>query len=64
MRWWLMAVPVSAVLCLVMLLCKMTLDIRRKDLDEILMSEDIVQAVKREEGLDFDDGSVRGGNQE
>ncbi len=61
MQWWLMAVPVSAVLCLVMLVCKMTLDLRRKDLDEILMSEDIIQTVKREEGLDFDDGSVKGG---
>lgn len=61
MRWWLMAVPVSAVLCLVMLTCKMILDLRRQNLDEILMSEDIVQAVKREEGLDFDNGSVRRG---
>ncbi len=61
MYWWLLAVPVSAVFCLVMLVCKMTLDIRRQDLDEILMSEDIVAAVKREEGLEFDDGSVKGG---
>ena len=37
MEWWLMAVPVSAVLCIIMLVCKMILDIRRKNLDEILM---------------------------
>ena len=55
MEWWLMAVPVSAVLCIVMLVCKMILDIRRKNLDEILMSEDIIDTVKREEGLDFGD---------
>ena len=46
-------VPVSAALCLVMLLCKMTLDIRRRDLDEILMSEEAVDTVRREEKLDF-----------
>ena len=55
MEWWLMAVPVSAAICIVMLVCKMILDIRRKNLDEILMSEDIVDTVKREEGLDFGD---------
>ncbi|HPJ25668.1 MAG TPA: TRAP transporter small permease [Synergistaceae bacterium] len=54
MKWWLMAVPVSAVLCMVFLVCKMILDIRRENLDEILMSEDIVTTVKREEGLEFD----------
>lgn len=53
MYWWLMAVPVSAALCIVMLSCKMILDIRRKDLDDILMSEEVVDAVRREEGLDF-----------
>ncbi len=53
MYWWLMSVPVSAALCIVMLLCKMILDIRRKNLDDILMSEEVVDAVKREEGLDF-----------
>jgi TRAP-type C4-dicarboxylate transport system permease small subunit len=53
MYWWLMAVPVSALVCMVMLICKMVLDIRRKNLDEILMSEEVVDAVKREEGLDF-----------
>lgn len=53
MYWWLMAVPVSAALCIVMLLCKMVLDIRRKNLDDILMSEEVVDAVRREEGLDF-----------
>ncbi len=53
MEWWLMAVPVSALLCMVMLICKMILDIRRTDLDEMLMSEELVDAVKREEGLDF-----------
>jgi hypothetical protein len=31
----------------------MVLDVRRRDLDEILMSEELVDAVKREEGLDF-----------
>lgn len=53
MEWWLMAVPVSALVCMVMLGCKMVLDVRRKNLDEILMSEELVDAVKREEGLDF-----------
>lgn len=53
MYWWLMAVPVSALLSMIMLICKMVLDIRRKDLDEILMSEEVVDAVKREEGLYF-----------
>lgn len=53
MYWWLMAVPVSAALCIVMLVCKMVLDIRRKNLDDILMSEEVVDAVRREEGLDF-----------
>lgn len=53
MEWWLMAVPVSAGICMVMLACKMVLDVRRRDLDEILMSEELVDAVKREEGLDF-----------
>jgi len=62
MEWWLMAVPVSALLCMIMLSCKMILDIRRKDLDEILMSEDIVDTVKREEGLDFDDVPLKGGS--
>ncbi len=50
---WLLAVPVSAFFCMVFLAGKMILDIRRKDLDEILMSEDIVATVKREEGLEF-----------
>ncbi len=62
MEWWLMAVPVSALLCMIMLSCKMILDIRRKDLDEILMSEDIVETVKREEGLDFDDVPLKEGS--
>ena len=62
MEWWLMAVPVSALLCMIMLSCKMILDIRRKDLDEILMSEDIIDAVKREEGLDFDDVPLKEGS--
>ena len=53
MEWWLMAVPVSALVCMVMLGCKMVLDVRRKNLDDILMSEELVDAVKREEGLDF-----------
>lgn len=53
MYWWLLAVPVSAMLCMIMLICKMVLDVRRKNLDEILMSEEVVDAVKREEGLDF-----------
>ncbi len=53
MKWWLMAVPVSAVVCMVMLACKMVLDVRRRNLDDILMSEELVDAVKREEGLDF-----------
>ncbi|MCF7936527.1 MAG: TRAP transporter small permease [Synergistales bacterium] len=53
MYWWLMAVPVSGLLCMVMLVCKMVLDIRRRRLEEILMSEEIVDTVKREEGLDF-----------
>ncbi|PIE55496.1 MAG: C4-dicarboxylate ABC transporter permease [Dethiosulfovibrio peptidovorans] len=53
MEWWLMSVPVSAGICMVMLICKMILDIRRTDLDEMLMSEELVDAVKREEGLDF-----------
>ena len=53
MYWWLLSVPVSAALCFVMLLCKMTLDIRRRDLDEILMSEEAVDTVRREEKLDF-----------
>lgn len=53
MEWWLMAVPVSALICMVMLGCKMILDVRRKELDDILMSEELVDAVKREEGLDF-----------
>jgi TRAP-type C4-dicarboxylate transport system permease small subunit len=60
MEWWLMAVPVSAALCMVFLICKMILDIRRKDLDEILMSEDVVTTVKREEGLDFDSVPLKG----
>ena len=55
MAWPLMAVPVSALLCMILLGCKMILDIRRKDLDEMLMSEDIIDTVKREEGLEFDD---------
>ena len=55
MKWWLMAVPVSATVCIVMLVCKMILDIRRENLDDILMSEDIVDTVKREEGLNFED---------
>ena len=59
MEWWLMAVPASTLACMVMLTCKMILDIRRKDLDEILMSEDIVETVKREEGLDFGDVPLR-----
>ena len=54
MKWWLLAVPVSAVLCMIFLACKMILDIRRENLDEILMSEDMVTTVKREEGLNFD----------
>ena len=53
MKWWLMAVPVSAGICMVMLLCKMILDIRRENLDEMLMSEELVDAVRREENLDF-----------
>ncbi|MDD2206658.1 MAG: TRAP transporter small permease [Aminobacterium sp.] len=53
MKWWLMAVPASAVICMVMLLCKMILDVRRENLDEILMSEEVVDTVRREEGLDF-----------
>lgn len=53
MYWWLMAVPASAVLCLIFLLMKMILDIKRTEIDEMLMSEDMVDAVKREEGLDF-----------
>lgn len=55
MEWWLMAVPASALVCMIMLACKMVLDIRRKNLDEMLMSEDIIDTVKREEGLDFGD---------
>ena len=55
MEWWLMAVPASALFCMIMLTCKMILDIRRKNLDEMLMSEDIIDTVKREEGLDFGD---------
>ncbi|MBL3540065.1 TRAP transporter small permease [Aminivibrio sp.] len=55
MEWWLMAVPVSALLCMIMLSCKMVLDVRRKNIDEMLMSEDIIDTVKREEGLDFGD---------
>jgi len=47
---------------MIMLSCKMILDIRRKDLDEILMSEDIVETVKREEGLDFDDVPLKEGS--
>jgi len=62
MEWWLMAVPVSALLCMIMLSCKMILDRRRKNLDEILMSEDIVETVKREEGLDFDDVPLKEGS--
>lgn len=53
MYWWLLSVPVSAALCLAMLLCKMTLDIRRRELDEILMSEETADTVRREENLDF-----------
>lgn len=53
MEWWLMAVPVSAAICIVMMICKMILDIRRENLDEMLMSEELVDAVKREENLDF-----------
>jgi TRAP-type C4-dicarboxylate transport system permease small subunit len=60
MYWWLMSVPVSALLCIVMLICKMILDIRRKDLDEILMAEDIVATVKREENLEFDEPTLKG----
>jgi TRAP-type C4-dicarboxylate transport system permease small subunit len=60
MEGWLMAVPVSAVICIIFLLCKMVLDIRRENLDEILMSEDIVATVKREEGLDFDSVPLKG----
>jgi TRAP-type C4-dicarboxylate transport system permease small subunit len=60
MYWWLLSVPVSALLCIVMLICKMILDIRRKDLDEILMAEDIVATVKREENLEFDEPTLRG----
>jgi len=63
MYWWLMAVPVSALLCIVMLVCKMILDIRRKDLDEILMAEDIIAAVKREENLEFDEPKLGGRGQ-
>jgi len=55
MELWLMAVPASALVCMIMLACKMVLDIRRKNLDEMLMSEDIIDTVKREEGLDFGD---------
>ncbi len=55
MEWWLMAVLRQHLICMIMLACKMILDIRRKNLDEILMSEDIVETVKREEGLDFGD---------
>lgn len=62
MEWWLMSVPVSALLCMIMLSCKMVLDIRRENLDEILMSEDIVETVKREEGLDFDDVPLKEGS--
>lgn len=50
---WLMAVPVSALFCIIFLLLKMIVDIKRTELDEILMSEDIVDTVKREEGLEF-----------
>lgn len=53
MYWWLMAVPVSALFCIIFLLGKMILDIRRTELDELLMSEDIVDTVRREEGLEF-----------
>ncbi|MDR1979756.1 MAG: TRAP transporter small permease [Synergistaceae bacterium] len=53
MYWWLMAVPASAFFCVIFLLGKMIVDIRRTELDEILMSEDIVDTVKREEGLEF-----------
>ena len=53
MKWWLMAVPVSAAICIVMMVCKMILDVRRENLDEMLMSEELVDAVKREENLDF-----------
>ncbi|MEN2996972.1 MAG: TRAP transporter small permease [Acetomicrobium sp.] len=53
MKWWLMAVPVSSIVCMVFLACKMFLDIKRSDIEEILMSEEVLDAVKREEKLDI-----------
>jgi len=53
MKWWLMAVPVSSIVCMFFLACKMFLDIKRSDIDEILMSEEVLDAVKREEKLDI-----------
>ncbi|WP_303884068.1 TRAP transporter small permease [Acetomicrobium mobile] len=53
MKWWLMAVPVSAVVCMIFLACKILLDIKRKNVEELLMSEEVIDAVKREENLDI-----------